>query len=152
MKDQEHLYLLLARLVPTIVVDVFGLAHGSRHSTSLEIGEKSMVGRTCDNDATVLGRRSRDSDDEANIASDSDDDAKHARLSTNSRIDTYPDIDDYAAWWHSNHGHRLSQPAWFRHNHGYPIEQDLPGPVLNTVPGSDHADTWFPDVDRWGPY
>ena len=34
-----------------LVVDICGLAHCSRHSTSLEHGEKSMVGRTCDNDA-----------------------------------------------------------------------------------------------------
>ena len=34
-------------------VDSHGASHCSRHSESLENGEKSMVGRTCDNDAMV---------------------------------------------------------------------------------------------------
>ena len=38
---------------PAATVDSSGERHGSRHSESLENGESSMVGRTCDNDATT---------------------------------------------------------------------------------------------------
>ena len=40
-----------ANEAPAAAADLRGADHGSRHSESLENGETSMVGRTCDNDA-----------------------------------------------------------------------------------------------------
>ena len=48
------------RCARAVIVNLSGISNGSRHSESLEIGEASMVGQTCDNDATVAGKRRRD--------------------------------------------------------------------------------------------